>query len=116
MKLPPHLPNNLQTRANIVLAYTICLNLEKGILEETKSSKMAERHSERRLLVLCRILGFLLLYIPTDVGRENVAHEIQICGKDRESLLQLGEMYLDHFIRPCMLSTFHCFDFYLTHI
>lgn len=110
MKLPPQLPENLQTRANIVSAYDLCLNLERGILEETKS----ERDSERSL-VLCRILGYLLYYIPMDVGQENVALEIHSCSRDRKGLLQLGETYLDHFIRPCTFSTSQCFDLHLTH-
>ena len=87
MKLPPHLPKNLRTRANM-------------ILEETESSKMA-----RAVIGVLSHAGFSTSPDSNDVGWENVALEIQLRSKDRE-LLQARCTLI-------MFSIFHRIDIHI---
>ena len=48
------------------------------------------------------ILGYLIpnLRSPTDQARTAVAHEVNACSGDEESLA-IGQLYFDHYIRAC---------------
>ncbi|KAF9555084.1 hypothetical protein CPC08DRAFT_643432, partial [Agrocybe pediades] len=52
-----------------------------------------------RTLVYIRILGYLLHFIPSRTGLDNLARQIKECSSDND-LLQLGQMYYDQYLRP----------------
>jgi hypothetical protein len=51
--------------------------------------------------MLARILGYLIIYSPSDAARKEVVKLIHSCNNDYASLSELGSMFLDYFIRPC---------------
>ena len=55
-----------------------------------------------------RVLGFGLLYSPSDSGRDALATEILECGGDDELLAELAHLYVYGLIRVCKLSVTFC--------
>jgi hypothetical protein len=81
--MPEPLPINPYLSGNeLFVAYTICLQHETGFEMQG------------------RLLGYLLIHIPTTRGRIYVAREIIGC-KSQSDLSALAQHYINHFIRPC---------------
>ena len=55
-----------------------------------------------------RVLGFALLYSPSDRGREALTAEILRCGDDHGLLAGLAHLYVYGLIRVCVLSVVAC--------
>ena len=56
--------------------------------------------------VCARLLGYLIIYSPTAVGRTVVTNEINSCNNDEEKLHKLAQFYINHFLRAvssCLL-------------
>ncbi|KAF9240960.1 hypothetical protein BU15DRAFT_87516 [Melanogaster broomeanus] len=50
-------------------------------------------------LVHARILGYLIIHGPSDDARETVAREVDSCHGDETKLGNLGQFYVEHYIR-----------------
>ncbi|KIJ30487.1 hypothetical protein M422DRAFT_36550 [Sphaerobolus stellatus SS14] len=94
--LPSQLPRNLQEFAHAVSAYNSCLHLESTI--QTDIDGMHDVNQSRRSMIYCRILGYFLIYAPSDQARRTIELEIVSCKNKRDALLELGELYYGHFI------------------
>jgi hypothetical protein len=71
----------------------------------------AEAATDDELKLICvRIVGYLLLYPINDTARERVHQQIKLCSRKHspfeknEALYSLGELYMNHFIRPRKLD------------
>lgn len=96
--LPEQVPERLQNNSHIVDAYKICLNLERSLqndIDKEKSLKV------ERSIIYYRILGYLIHFLPTPHGINDVCTSIVSCADD-SALLDLGKMYFDGYIRACM--------------
>ena len=54
-------------------------------------------------LVCARASGRLLLEGPSTRARENIIKEVNACPDDNDRHNQLGNVYLDHYVRLCEL-------------
>ena len=77
--------------ADALDAYRACLRLEK---------KAATEHDAMH----ARLLGYLILHAPIPTRRQEIVKEVHSCNQDHGALSQLGEAFLNYFIRPCKLS------------
>jgi len=95
--LPPKLPGRLQDDANVhaVSAYNICLRVESSLQQAINSGENVGND-----VIYIRILGYLIHFVPTDLGLKVVVTEIFSAKSDR-ALLDVGKMYFDHYIRAC---------------
>ena len=109
--LPP-CPEHFPEESDLRRAFEVCKSLEleeRWILPE---SDLAHTRSESILLDLtptcaARVLGFALLYSPSDNGRDTLAAEILECNdseNDHELLSGLAHLYVYGLIRVCMSS------------
>ena len=92
--LPPKLP---ERRAHIqaVSAYNICLSVEMSLQQDVDNRKDVGKN-----MIYIRILGYLLHFVPTDLGLRVVVGEIFSAESD-QALLDVGKMYFDHYVRAC---------------
>jgi hypothetical protein len=58
------------------------------------------------------ILGYLILEVPSDLARVTVALEVNACSGNEEKMLDIGQLYFDHFIRTCKLQCFASESFF----
>ena len=82
------------TSPNVVHAYKRCRAVEKDVMERGESE---------RDLVDVRILGYLLVFAPTDAALAHVTAAINSTAGDDASLIRLGSFYDDYWIRTYML-------------
>ncbi|KIJ55227.1 hypothetical protein M422DRAFT_23837 [Sphaerobolus stellatus SS14] len=75
----------------------MCLHLESII--QTGIDDMHDVKQSRRSMIYCRILGYLLIHAPSDEAHKTVELEIVSCEEKKDALLELGELYYEHFIR-----------------
>jgi hypothetical protein len=111
------LPTNIKVHLryacyeHIASTYTLCLELEKAVQSRIDANEVVGRD-----MIYCRILGYLLLHPPTDRAAKTVQFDISSCKGD-QAMLNVGQMYYDHFIRACTLYVrsyeypFHVFIF-----
>ncbi|KIJ47305.1 hypothetical protein M422DRAFT_164180, partial [Sphaerobolus stellatus SS14] len=92
-KLPSEAPPRFRNDPSVISAYNICLNLERGIQKEIDATRDVGRS-----MIYCRILGYLIHYAPSDEASKAVVQEIISCNEERVSLLEVGEMYYNHYI------------------
>jgi hypothetical protein len=76
---------------NTTSAYTVCRDFEE---HATNNGSFTD-------LMNARILGYLIIYSPSDTARHELANVIHSCNKDYASLSALGSTFLDYYIRPC---------------
>ena len=55
-------------------------------------------------LVCARLLGYMILYAPTDIGRENISNEVMSCPNE-EYLADMAKLYIQIFLRCCEYLT-----------
>jgi hypothetical protein len=90
-------------------AYNICLTRERELADENvKDIKMD--------LIYIRILGYLLIYAPTDKAVHTLC--LEIVSAEREAtgrgIFEVGKIYFNHYVIACMLPRLLCPVFYLT--
>ena len=91
--LPPATQSNIvDHESNVLSAYNTILDFERN----AKTSKDA---------LHARILGYLILNAPSIDARHEVIRVIDLYSQTHYTLSGLGQYFLDHFIRPCELST-----------
>ncbi|KAK0435688.1 uncharacterized protein EV420DRAFT_1592662 [Desarmillaria tabescens] len=73
---------------NGISAYNICLEFEKS----APAGSVALMHA--------RILGYLIIHSPSPSARHEVVKVIHSCAQDHAKLSQLGQTFLNYFIRP----------------
>lgn len=97
------------TSQDVTTAYQICLGVESCLMPQQGSNyTQAEKKRMEKNLINIRILGYLLIYGPTDIAREHIARTI-LTDKDGGSaaLIARGGYYDQHFLRPCTFSSSH---------
>jgi len=87
----------------ITTAYRICLAADKQLQRAQTVPSVGVKNPDRALVNI-RVLGYLLVFGPTDTAREHIASTI-LKAKDLTSLIDLGEHYEKHFLRPCKFCT-----------
>ena len=105
--LPLRVPERLRDIADVVGVYNICLALEKSLqLAIDKGNDVGNSQ------IYIRILGYLIHYAPTDQGLWGNVKEIISCVDD-STILGVGKMYYDYYIRvgaftfQICISTYH---------
>jgi hypothetical protein len=88
--LPQDDPSVKRLRATALSAYNVCLKLEE--LTKTKTEQEQIR---------ARVLGYLILHIPSVPALDELEKVIKSCNNDHEALLKLGESFINYYIRPC---------------
>jgi len=109
--LPPY-PENIPEGSDLWRAFQVCKTLESKERWVLSESDLAHTRSEGIPLDLtptcaARVLGFALLYSPSDHGRDTLAAEILGCGdseNEHELLSELAHLYVYGFIRLCASS------------
>lgn len=87
--LPAKLPSEIITlSSNIAAAYPNILRLEKS--------------SDLKNVMYARILGYMLLYRPSDEAWTTVTKGVVSCANE-DQLAEHGKYYYDYYIRPCKL-------------
>jgi hypothetical protein len=80
---------------NALSAYNVCLDFERAAAAKTDID--ATRHA--------RVLGYLILYAPSVHAHHEVIKEIHSCAQKYDTLSELGQYFMDYFLRPCKLFT-----------
>ncbi|KAF7976475.1 hypothetical protein HWV62_6743 [Athelia sp. TMB] len=93
-RLPPN-PFNGNTLSREHSAYATCLRYEA---EATAGSHPVLSGLES--IVLARVLGYLIIYAPTELGRANISHDVASCDTT-EKLADMAKLYVAAFIRCC---------------
>ncbi|KXN80817.1 hypothetical protein AN958_07253 [Leucoagaricus sp. SymC.cos] len=99
--LPRDVPLRLRHLAHVVSAYDICLRLEKSLQLAIDNGDDIGNNP-----VYVRILGYLIHYVPTDLGLRKIVEEISSCVDD-SAILAVGQMYYDHYIRAFRANKAH---------
>lgn len=82
----------LAPHPNAISAYDTCLNFEIHALENNAAQDV----------IRARLMGYLLLHAPPHPNAlPEVVRCIHSCGGDYSKLSELGQTFLDYFIRPC---------------
>ncbi|EPQ61155.1 hypothetical protein GLOTRDRAFT_109333 [Gloeophyllum trabeum ATCC 11539] len=74
---------------NAVSAYNVCLRFEESV--------STKQDTER--IISARILGYLLLHPSSHGSLSEIVKEIHSCSEDYDALHNLGQAFLDYFIR-----------------
>src|ERR1700734_3631795 len=88
-------PYNINTHIREHNAYATCLAYE--------ASSIAGLHpvpSGVSSLVCARLLGYMILHAPTDVGRGNISNEVMSCPNEKH-LADMAKLYIQIFLRCC---------------
>lgn len=110
--LPP-CPGGFPKGSDLRKAFQVCEGLELRPGWSLLPTEFAYAGSEdimRKLTPVCvaRVLGFALLYSPSDAGRDNLAADILRCNDGLELLARLAHFYVFGFIKLCTLSVAFC--------
>lgn len=103
--LPPN-PYDINTQFCEHNAYATCLTYEADALAGLHPAAQGLQS-----VTLARVLGYLILYAPTELGRTNVSSEVTSCTTT-ENLADLAKLYATFFIRYCKDLTFHLLHAY----
>lgn len=95
--LPLEVPKRFRDIPDAVMAYDICLGLEKFLLLAVvnKGDDVGSK------LIYVRILGYLVHHFPTDQGLGNIVEEIISSVDDSALQVDVGKIYYDHYIGAC---------------
>ncbi|KAH8828744.1 hypothetical protein DL96DRAFT_1595475 [Flagelloscypha sp. PMI_526] len=86
--------NNVSLDGNDLNAYDVCLAFESHSVHNSLTQDIMH----------ARVLGYLILHAPSDNARHEIAKVIHSCDRDYVLLSQLGESFINYFIRPFMRS------------
>lgn len=98
----PELPPRYHNSPSIFGAYPQILKLEKS--EQATYNRNPSNEQSKKRLVYIRLLGYIILEGPSDEARVTVALEVNACSGDEEKMLDIGQLYFNHFIRACKLQ------------
>ncbi|KAG1843882.1 hypothetical protein F4604DRAFT_1596562 [Suillus subluteus] len=90
--LPSNLPNTISSDSEVNAAYNRCVALQ----DQAHIMKL-DPPPRLSTLICAHILGYMLVYAPSDAGRCNITKDIGKCADD-EKLLQLAQLIYDYFI------------------
>jgi hypothetical protein len=76
---------------NALSAYNICIDLER-------------RATTEQSRIHARVLGYLIIHAPSVTALHEVVKVIHSYARDFQSLFDLGESFINYFIRPCKFS------------
>jgi hypothetical protein len=79
---------------NALSAYNVCLDFECAAAAKTDIDT-----------IRARVLGYLILHAPSIHARHEVVKVIHSCAQNYDALSELGDSFIDYFIRPCKLFT-----------
>jgi hypothetical protein len=79
---------------NALSAYNFCLDFECAAAAKTDIDA-----------IRARVLGYLILHAPSIHARHEVIKVIHSCAQKYDTLSELGQYFIDSFIRPCKLFT-----------
>ena len=79
---------------NALSAYNFCLDFECAAAAKTDIDA-----------IRARVLGYLILHAPSIHARHEVVKVIHSCAQNYDALSELGDSFIDYFIRPCKLFT-----------
>lgn len=92
----------------VVAAYRACLELEKALANQGAQILSAvENRALEKKLVNVRILGYLLIFGPTDTAREHVARTVLADEEEGADISIRGAFYDQLLLRACKLSPRH---------
>lgn len=95
----------------VAAAYGVCLDVEKELMrKQTPALTAVETKAVEKRLVNIRILGYLLVFGPTDTAREHVANTI-LAEKDQgsDTVISRGGFYDQLLLRSCQFSLSHTY-------
>jgi len=93
----------------VAAAYDFCLEVEKELMGQQSSIITAtDTKALEKKLVNIRILGYLLMYVPTNAAREHIAKTI-LTDKDGgfDTLINRGAFYDQLLLRTCKFPPSH---------
>lgn len=94
-------PYRINTPSREHNAYATCLAYEAEAIAGSHSVI-----SGIQPVTLARVLGYLILHAPTELGRANISNDVTSCGT-RENLAEMARLYVTTFICYCECFTFH---------
>jgi len=72
---------------NALSAYNVCLDFQSKAPDDD--------------VIRARVLGYLILNAPSATAQDEVVKVIRSCNHNFRSLSELGETFINYFIRPC---------------
>ena len=84
--LPPI--ESVDLHPSAIGAYNVCIDFESWATTD-----------ESR--IRARVLGYLIIHAPSVTALHEVVKVIHPCAHDIQTLSDLGESFIDYFIRPC---------------
>jgi hypothetical protein len=88
------LPIAKETRLeeNALSAYNVCLDFQSKAPDDD--------------VIRARVLGYLILNAPSATAQHEVVKVIHSCRHDFRTLSDLGETFINYFIRPCKSTNY----------
>ncbi|KAF8575615.1 hypothetical protein K439DRAFT_1369508 [Ramaria rubella] len=97
MSTPQPLPvNPYAAGSQTHQAYKICLALQENA---ANSPTPCQWKSGPSSLICSRLLGYMIIYAPTEAGRMNITKELNSCIKGAAQLYQLAKFFIDRYLR-----------------
>ncbi|KDR83077.1 hypothetical protein GALMADRAFT_221057 [Galerina marginata CBS 339.88] len=91
--LPANVPERLQSNPHAVSAYNICLEREVSLQLAVDNGDNIGKD-----LIYIRILGYLIIYVPTPTALHTIVVEV-VSARENRAIFDLGQMYYDHYLR-----------------
>ena len=90
----------------VATAYEVCLEAEEELMhQQTVILTATETKALEKKLVNIRVLGYLLMFGPTDAARENIAKmTLTDKGESPDALVDWRGFYDHFFLRTCKVS------------
>jgi hypothetical protein len=93
VSLPPAKQTNIgDHEPNVLSAYNVILDFEHNAKTDNDA-------------LHARILGYLILHAPSIHARHEMVRVIHSCEQNHETLSELGQHFINFFIRPCKSLT-----------
>jgi len=88
---------------NALSAYNVCLDVERAA-ETARMASLSVSGTDSDT-IRARVLGYLILHAPCFHARHEVIKVIHPCAQNYDAFSELGQTFIDYFIRPCNLFT-----------
>jgi hypothetical protein len=79
---------HLRHLPNVISAYNVCIDFERN--PSTDQSR-----------IRARVLGYLIIHAPSLAAVHEVALVIHSCSHDFQKLFDLGDIFINYFVRIC---------------